>query len=382
MTNRYCFAKQDGCFQSEGYMTELRKRRATIIGAILTMGLSGVIGCVPTPVAPQSSRFASPAPTRTISTSSVATDSPSLEVTLRPIRKIASGEIRTVWWGDDANSLFFEIGTEFNRYDIPEGRLDEHPGVVMPPGAISEALSSVIPANAELIGVSPSGNEAIWLTRHSRATSSATPPVSGEITSPIEADWWIFNSGSLKLLGSGELCSFSYMWAADADKLLALPASIDSCQAYAYEIDISKSTVTPLFPKSTSPGLVSILAISPNGDEILYTLTDGAYVRRLTDGEVLHVETQRRILRATWYSQDELLVAYNQQLGEPPGLAIVNATYWSWTQIAAADPMKFPENQMILNEILSTDMQKLALITAESRHDPDRSLWIVDVSIP
>jgi hypothetical protein len=312
------------------------------------------------------------------------TDTPApLTPTPATIQKIASGEIRDFWWDRNAQKLVYSLPTGTWEYSVISRSTQPSPVEQLPPGTPNPSALSLLPANAELIGASPSGQRIIYVTREVAVTTpKPSPDANGEQWTTASAEMWLAVNGNVRSLGQIEYCGFEYLWSDTETRVVATAASVEPCSANAWLIDLRTSAIRPLFPKETTAEFVTILSLSPDGERLLCRLDDQVYMINLTSGDKVSLELPYRVIRASWVGQNKLLIAYNTELGGSLSIALDDITSTSFVQLIGPEQVSALNGEKIINELISPNHRWLVFITSKSLNDINRTLWIAPVPGP
>jgi len=299
------------------------------------------------------------------------------------IRKIASGEIRAFWWDRNAQRLFYSLPTDTWEYSVISHSKQPGPLEQSSPGTPNPSALNSLPANAELIGASPSGQKIIYVIREVAAiTPKSSPEANGEQWTATSAEMWLAVNGNVRSLGQIEYCGFEYLWSNAETRVVATAASVEPCSANAWLIDLDASTIRPLFPKETTAEFVTILSLSPDGERLLCRLDDQVYMIDLMNGDKVSLDLPARLIRASWVDQNKVLIAYNMELGGPLSIALKDITSESFVLLIGPEQVSALNGEKIFNELISPDLQWLAFMTSRSLNDINRTLWIAPVPSP
>lgn len=268
------------------------------------------------------------------------------------IQKIASGEIQSFWWDRNAQKLVYSLPNGTWEYSVTSHSTQPSPVKQLPPGTPNPSALSSLPANAELIGASPSGQKIIYVTREVAATTSASSPeTNGEQWVATSAEMWLSVNGNVRSLGQIEYCGFEYLWSASETRVVATAASVEPCSANAWLIDLDTPAIKPLFPKDTTAEFVTIFSLSPEGERLLCRLDDQVYVINLVNSDKISLEVPARMIRASWVGQNKLLIAYNIELGGPLSVALKDITSASFVQLIGPEQVSALNGERIFNRL-------------------------------
>jgi Tol biopolymer transport system component len=183
-------------------------------------------------------------------------------------------------------------------------------------------LLSDLPAEAIGKFVSPSGTQILYFTL---TTPTATPLPEGMGEAGIyesRAALWVRQQhGEAQRLGEVEFCGYSNpFWVDEQTVIIPNGDYLSTCgPTHAWLVDLRSNELRALFPREIYQSPVRIYNISPNGQQILYSILRGTgstgpfnslFILDLNTGESTQLNIPSTAHGEQWLTNEKILISY------------------------------------------------------------------------